>query len=1507
MLKKIILYVLLLIAPLFCFSQFSKTHYIPPIVASSNVPIGSQFIYISTPSTIPVNFNLKEIGGAIFSGTVSRDTPYVFDINEHNANQLVLDELDVSRIKTNKGYIIEAGDVVYATVRVIDKTGNQASEIVSKGLSALGTQFRLSGLTNKYNLGYSDRHLTFASILATENNTVINFKDIKPGAILINNLASGSLLPSITLNSGETYTIAVKGPTPANKDALIGALITSNKPVAVNCGSIAGSNGQLPNNIDFGFDQIVSAERTGKDYIFIKSTGSNDVEKVTLIADENNTEIFLNGSLTPNYRINAGEYVSILGLNFNAEGNLYVHSSKNIFAYQSVGDNVRGDEANQEMFFVPPLSCQTPTTIDNIPAIESIGNRSFTGRVSLITKKGSGLNFIINATPYTLASLPNFINVLGPTSVTGNPDYQCYVITGLAGNVSVFSTSELYLAAYGSDGAATFGGYYSGFTFKPEINFQQLNVTQSGCIPNIKLNISSLTGFDVFQWYFNDVAIAGASSNSYSPTQPGYYKVKATLSACGIDLFSDEIPVSDCPTDLDNDKVNDNIDLDNDADGITNCTESYGDQSIDLSVTSNRIISVGSYHNSFTTTITTSGTAGTNPFIGSKDGSFITEIPAGKTNWVQYTMNFLQPISLGLAYISTANPSDLLNSTAEYVINSEINKTITVLNPDNQLLIDTNYDGFYESGVTEYSSFEIRFRLNSAVPLPAGIGTFKFLTNQSKMVRFKHQNLSDTDTNKTSLKFYAICVPKDSDNDGIPDLLDFDSDNDGIPDNIEAQGVTFKAISNVDVNHDGIDDAFANGIIPSDFDQDTIMNYLDLDSDNDGIYDLKESGSNVPDINLDGIIDGNNFGSNGLANSVETVPESGKLNYTVTDTDVDGIHNYVALDSDNDLCSDVIEAGFTDSNNDKILGSVFPPAINANGIVTSGVGYTNPNPNYIIAAPIVIDNQPKNQSICELQSTNFIVTSASISSYQWQVSTNNGVNWTDIANDAIYSGTTTSGLSVSGVSMVMNNYLYRVFLNRTGNSCGLYSDNAKLTVLKLPTVSAPITLVQCDDDTDGVTTFNLTQKNNLISINSAQETFSYYTALTGAETQNISLLIANPLAYSTSNKVIYARVENVNGCFRIYQLNLVVSITQIPNSFKISDYEQCDDFLDIINNDKDGVSSFDFSTATQQIKNTLPSPAINYTVNYYKNEADFLAETDFLGNSLTISNVSNYRNIGYPNTQKIWARVENALSNDCFGFTTFNLIVNPLPEINTNIDGVENELICSNLPEFSVTINAGISDIATMNNYTYQWYLNGNILQGITTFSIEVNTQGIYTVNVKNNTNCSRTRTITVTASDIAKIQDIEIEDLSDNNSVLVKVTGTGNYVYNITDINGPYQDSNVFENVPIGFHTVYVKDLNDCGISEKLIAVLGAPKFFTPNADGYNDTWNIKGINEDFYAKSIIYIFDRYGKLLKQLSPLSEGWNGTFNGLPLPADDYWYTAKFEDGREAKGHFSLKR
>ena len=82
-------------------------------------------------------------------------------------------------------------------------------------------------------------------------------------------------------------------------------------------------------------------------------------------------------------------------------------------------------------------------------------------------------------------------------------------------------------------------------------------------------------------------------------------------------------------------------------------------------------------------------------------------------------------------------------------------------------------------------------------------------------------------------------------------------------------------------------------------------------------------------------------------------------------------------------------------------------------------------------------------------------------------------------------------------------------------------------------------------------------------------------------------------------------------------------------------------------------------------------------------------------------------------------------------------------------------------------------------------------------------------------------------------------------------------------------------------------------------------PRYFTPNGDGFNDVWEIKNLG--LLPNFTLTIFDRYGKLLKQLTATSSNWNGTFNGHLLPSDDYWFTIKLEDGREAKGHFSLKR
>jgi gliding motility-associated-like protein len=88
-------------------------------------------------------------------------------------------------------------------------------------------------------------------------------------------------------------------------------------------------------------------------------------------------------------------------------------------------------------------------------------------------------------------------------------------------------------------------------------------------------------------------------------------------------------------------------------------------------------------------------------------------------------------------------------------------------------------------------------------------------------------------------------------------------------------------------------------------------------------------------------------------------------------------------------------------------------------------------------------------------------------------------------------------------------------------------------------------------------------------------------------------------------------------------------------------------------------------------------------------------------------------------------------------------------------------------------------------------------------------------------------------------------------------------------------------------------------------ISVLGIPNYFTPNGDGYHDYWNMEGLGQRTNAK--ILIFDRFGKLIKQVSPQSEGWDGTYAGNPLPSTDYWYSIELTDGRVLKGHFTLKR
>lgn len=127
---------------------------------------------------------------------------------------------------------------------------------------------------------------------------------------------------------------------------------------------------------------------------------------------------------------------------------------------------------------------------------------------------------------------------------------------------------------------------------------------------------------------------------------------------------------------------------------------------------------------------------------------------------------------------------------------------------------------------------------------------------------------------------------------------------------------------------------------------------------------------------------------------------------------------------------------------------------------------------------------------------------------------------------------------------------------------------------------------------------------------------------------------------------------------------------------------------------------------------------------------------------------------------------------------------------------------------------------------------------------------------------------------------------------------------------NGPWQESSDFKEVLPGSHAITARELHGCGfVSSEEFFLIGYPRYFTPNSDGYNDTWKIIG-NNQIEIKNL-FVFDRYGKLLKQLNT-SSGWDGTYNGEPLPADDYWFRIEYIDDKTGKvrsfsANFSLIR
>lgn len=228
-----------------------------------------------------------------------------------------------------------------------------------------------------------------------------------------------------------------------------------------------------------------------------------------------------------------------------------------------------------------------------------------------------------------------------------------------------------------------------------------------------------------------------------------------------------------------------------------------------------------------------------------------------------------------------------------------------------------------------------------------------------------------------------------------------------------------------------------------------------------------------------------------------------------------------------------------------------------------------------------------------------------------------------------------------------------------------------------------------------------------------------------------------------------------------------------------------------------------------------------------------------------------------------------------------------------------------------------------MNNTAYEfiWYLNGEELIDETENFLVATQAGNYEVEAIDigfslRTNCANFSQAEIIESSGLFFEVNVLSQAFDGQHALEvnNVQGIGDYEFAVD--NGMWyplledETSLIISGLDAGNKIVRGRDINGCGEFTVGVLFIDYPQFFTPNEDGYNDTWNIVGLANQNNAK--IYIFDRYGKLLKQLAPNGPGWDGTYNGKPMPGNDYWFRVEYEEPttgakKEFKSNFTLKR
>ena len=441
----------------------------------------------------------------------------------------------------------------------------------------------------------------------------------------------------------------------------------------------------------------------------------------------------------------------------------------------------------------------------------------------------------------------------------------------------------------------------------------------------------------------------------------------------------------------------------------------------------------------------------------------------------------------------------------------------------------------------------------------------------------------------------------------------------------------------------------------------------------------------------------------------------------------------------------------------------------------------------------------------------------------------------------------------------------------------------ELIVVELPSTTLLTPLEVCDDDADGLADFTLTDKDTEALNGQTGLSVSYYATESDAEagTPEIGPVYTN---ITVNTEQVWIRLTNIAAdCYSVMPLDLVVNPLPVPELAVVDPL--CDD-------DTDGLQTFDLSGVASQVIGIQ----LDMDVTYHQTQSDAQDGVNALGDNITTTT---------PDLQTIFIRLENTITN-CYSVSTIDLVVNSLPVVELE----DNYVICEDASggglDYAI-VDPGLSSVT----YSFIWRDESGVLIS-TDPTYTVQEPGIYSLEVSytDGSGCTAPLEIfTVNESgNPAVTASVTSEPFADTHVIVATATGTGIYEFSLDQ--GPWQDSGTFIGVSSGEHSVNVRDVNGCGVTTYVLFVIDFPPYFTPNGDGYNDVWNISALSGQMASK--IYIFDRYGKLLKQISPAGDGWDGTYNGQRMPTSDYWFLLEYNDfntgePKQLRAHFTLKR